>query len=71
MRALSSNGTAVVMDDLVPWRSYGAGPTKAWEEAIGEKIVRQEEVFQDGKRVERAQPPGLRAWALGRYVFDF
>lgn len=71
MRALSSNGTAVVMDDLVPWRSYGAGPTNAWEEAIGEKIVRQEEVFQDGKRVERAQPPGLRAWALGRYVFDF
>jgi len=69
MRALSSNSTAIVMDDLVPWQSYGAGPTKAWEEAIDDNFVRQEEFFQDGKRVERAQPPGVRAWALGRYVF--
>lgn len=69
MRALCSNATAVVMDDLVPWQSYGAGPAKAWEEAIGDNVVRQEELFQDGRRVEKAQPPGVRAWALGRYVF--
>lgn len=69
MRALCSDRTAVVMDDLVPWRSYGAGPAKAWEEAIADKLVRQEELFQDGEPVERAEPPGVRAWALGRYVF--
>ena len=69
MRALSCKSTAVVMDDLVPWQSYGAGPTKAWEEAIADNFVRQEELFQNGKRVQRAEPPGFRAWALGRYVF--
>jgi predicted O-methyltransferase YrrM len=69
MRRLSSDSTAVVMDDLVPWAPYGAGPTKAWEEAVGAEFVRQEELFQDGQRVEKAQPPGVRAWALGRYVF--
>lgn len=69
MRALASASTAVVMDDLVPWRSYGAGPAKAWEEAIARGLVRQDELFQDGVRVANAQPPGDRAWALGRYVF--
>ena len=68
MRALSSDRTALIMDDLVPWQSYGAGPTKAWEEAIGDKLVRQDELFQDGERVEKTQPPGDRAWALGRYL---
>ena len=69
MRTLSSRNTAVVMDDLVPWQSYGAGPTRAWEEAISNMELRQEEFFQDGMCVEAAQPPGVRAWALGRYVF--
>lgn len=69
MRALASQDTAVVMDDLVPWRSYGAGPAKAWEEAIAGSVVRQEELFQDGERVAEARPPGDRVWALGRYVF--
>jgi predicted O-methyltransferase YrrM len=69
MRRLSSDTTAIVMDDLVPWASYGAGPTKAWEEAVGNGFVRQEELFQDGQCVEKAQPPGVRAWALGSYVF--
>jgi predicted O-methyltransferase YrrM len=68
MRALSSDRTALIMDDLVPWQSYGAGPTKAWEEAIGDNLVHQDELFQDGERVEKAQPPGDRAWALGRYL---
>ena len=69
MRALSSARTAVVMDDLVPWNSYGAGPTKAWEEAVADDFVHQEELYQDGHLVDKAQPPGVRAWAFGRYVF--
>ena len=68
MRPLSSDRTALIMDDLVPWQSYGAGPTKAWEEAIGDNLVQQDELFQDGQRVQKAQPPGDRAWALGRYL---
>jgi predicted O-methyltransferase YrrM len=69
MRRLSTETTAVIMDDLVPWRSYGAGPTKAWDEAIRDGVIRQEEFFQDGESVEVAQAPGDRAWALGRYIF--
>jgi predicted O-methyltransferase YrrM len=68
MRRLSTQKTAVIMDDLVPWRSYGAGPTKAWDEAIQDGVIRQEELFQDGEAVEVAQAPGDRAWALGRYI---
>ncbi len=68
MRRLCTAETAVIMDDLVPWRSFGAGPTKAWDEAIRDGIVRQEELVQDGEAVEVAQAPGDRAWALGRYL---
>jgi predicted O-methyltransferase YrrM len=69
IRRLSTQKTAVIMDDLVPWRWYGAGPTKAWDEAIQDGVIRQEEFFQDGEPVEAAQAPGDRAWALGRYIF--
>ena len=30
MRELSSKDTAVIVDDLVPQFSYGAGPAQAW-----------------------------------------
>jgi predicted O-methyltransferase YrrM len=69
MRRLSTEKTAVIMDDLVPWRWFGAGPTKAWDEAIRDGVIRQEEFFQDGESVEVAKAPGDRAWALGRYIF--
>ncbi|HEX3917383.1 MAG TPA: hypothetical protein VHW60_08595, partial [Caulobacteraceae bacterium] len=65
----STQKTAVIMDDLVPWRSYGAGPTKAWDEAVQDGVIRQEEFFQDGESVKVAQAPGDRAWALGHYIF--
>jgi predicted O-methyltransferase YrrM len=68
MRRLSTAKTAVIMDDLVPWRPYGAGPTKAWDEAIRGGVIRQEEIFQNGEAVEVPQAPGDRAWALGRYI---
>lgn len=68
MRALSTPDTAVIMDDLIPWFAYGAGPYKAWTEAVGEGVVKQVEVFKDGKPVEELKPPGLRSWALGHYL---
>jgi hypothetical protein len=60
MRQLSADHTVVIMDDLVPWRGYGVGPTQAWTDAITEGIVQQEELFRDG---------AARSWAVGRYVF--
>ena len=59
MKPLCTQEAVVIMDDLVPWMSYGEGPTQAWGEAIREGIVRQEELVQDGRK---------RSWALGRYV---
>ncbi len=70
MRPLCTEKTVVVMDDLLPWRWWGTGPTQAWTEAIQEGIIRQDELFKDGKPVDVIEPPGERCWALGRYVFE-
>jgi hypothetical protein len=69
MRSLCSDQSVVVMDDLVPWLKWGAGPTRAWTEAIEAGIVRQEELFKDDRPVDSIEPPGTRGWALGRYVY--
>jgi len=42
---------------------------KAWEEAVNDGLVKQEEVIKDGMRVNRVDPPGKNVWALGRYVY--
>jgi predicted O-methyltransferase YrrM len=59
MRELSSENTAVIMDDLVPRFAYGVGPTRASNDAIAEGILRQDKVFKDGR---------MRSWDLGQYV---
>jgi predicted O-methyltransferase YrrM len=69
MKPLCTEKTAVIMDDLTPWRRWGTGPTRAWTEAIQEGIIRQDELFKDGKPVDVIEPPGKRSWALGRYAF--
>lgn len=69
MKPLCTEETLVVMDDLTPWLRWGAGPTRAWTEAIREGIIRQDELFKDGRPADGIQPPGKRSWALGRYVF--
>ena len=68
MRELSSNKTALIVDDLVPWFTYGAGPAKAWNDAIEEGVLRQSELVKDGKHVDVIEPPGRRIWGLGQYV---
>ena len=68
MKPFCTEKTAVIMDDLTPWRRWGVGPTQAWTEAIREGIVRQDEMFKDGNPVDVIEPPGKRIWALGRYV---
>lgn len=67
-RSLSRAGTAVVMDDLMPWMRWGVGPTEAWSEAVRQGVVVQEELVQDGQRVVQIAPPAQRAWAMGRYT---
>jgi predicted O-methyltransferase YrrM len=69
MKALCSEKTVVIIDDLTPWHSWGKGPTQAWTEAIQEGIIEQDALFKDGKPIDALEPPGKRVWALGRYVF--
>ena len=68
MRELSTDNTALIVDDLVPWFAYGAGPAQAWNDAIAEGVLRQIEIIKDGKRVEVIERPGRRIWGLGQYV---
>lgn len=68
MRLFCGEKTAVVMDDLTPWLSWGEGPYRAWSEALSAGMIRQEEMFKDGHRVEVMEPPGKRSWALGNYL---
>lgn len=68
MLPLCHSKTAVIIDDLTPWYRWGAGPTRAWSEAIRDGVIQQDELLNDGKAVEKIAPPGKRIWALGRYL---
>ena len=68
MRQFCTEETAVVIDDLTPWLAWGEGPMQAWTEAIDTGIVRQTEMFKDGRPVDVMEPPGKRSWALGYYI---
>ncbi|ORA42534.1 hypothetical protein BST21_23435 [Mycolicibacterium celeriflavum] len=70
MRALCSPDTVVVMDDLMPWKSWGEGPTRAWADAVAAGAVRQDGLFQDGRLVDAVSHSAKRAWAIGRYLLD-
>lgn len=67
--ALCTDETVVIMDDLCPWRSYGAGPARAWGDAVRSGVVRQDALFKDGKPTKVIERPGKRAWAIGGYIF--
>ena len=68
MQALCINRTLVIMDDIMPWLSWGKGPTKAWKEAIHEGVIKQEDPSEGGMRVNKMTPRGDRGSALGRYI---
>lgn len=70
MRKLCTAESAVVIDDLTPWLKWGKGPTKAWNEAIEQGLVRQDELYNEGKPVSVPEPPGKRVWALGHYLYN-
>jgi hypothetical protein len=68
MRRHSGSNTIVVMDDLTPWEWWGEGPTRAWQEAIDNEIIIQDELIQDGKPIENIPSSGGRSYARGRYL---
>jgi SAM-dependent methyltransferase len=61
-------GGLVILDDMLWWRSWGAGPVRAWDELCDAGIVEHVELVQDGQVVsEVRRKPATAAWALGRY----
>jgi predicted O-methyltransferase YrrM len=69
MKGLADRDTVLVFDDLVPWKFWGEGPTRAWQEALEDGYVDQTALIKDGQTVTTIAPPGERCWAVGRYRF--
>jgi predicted O-methyltransferase YrrM len=68
-RALATERTVLVIDDLTPWKPWGRGPTQAWLEALDAGTVSLAFLVQDGIIVTSLDPSGERSrvWALGGY----
>jgi predicted O-methyltransferase YrrM len=64
---LGKPGGLIVVDDLIPWFPWGAGPAQAWQEAIDNGLIEPVESLVDGRVVDVIQEPGDRAWAAGRF----
>lgn len=63
-----ARGAFVIMDDLLGWTTWGAGPVQAWDEACNAGLVNAIQLIQDGQPVEAVrQKAATAAWALGRY----
>ena len=56
----------VVVDDVIPWVRWGAGPYAAWNEAVAAGLLEPVELRLDGRLVAEIAAPGDRAWAVGR-----
>jgi hypothetical protein len=72
MKALATKDTILIIDDLTPWKPWGRGPTRAWQEALQKGSATQSMLFQDGIIVTTAEPSGLRSrvWAVGGYCME-
>lgn len=66
---LSKPAGLVVMDDLLQWTSWGAGPVRAWAAAKRQGLVEELQLIQDGRPVTAVRrKPLTNAWAVGRYL---
>jgi predicted O-methyltransferase YrrM len=59
MREMAGPNAYVIMDDLSPLRSYGVGPTKAWNKAVEAGMI---------KEIDRVSQSESHNWGLGRYA---
>lgn len=68
MKSLCRENAYVIIDDLTPWMFWGIGPTMAWKWAICHGIVKQQEMYKNGRLISKIRPFGSRIWALGQYL---
>jgi predicted O-methyltransferase YrrM len=56
----------IVMDDLMPWKTFGRGPDQAWTEAKQRGTITELALLQDGRTVPAVQRRAITsAWAVG------
>lgn len=61
-------GGLIVIDDLTPWKPWGAGPVMAWREFCGSGAVVQVDLRRDGEligEIPESGGPHDRVWAAG------
>jgi Methyltransferase domain len=61
-------GGLVMIDDLTPWKPWGAGPAKAWQEFVASGAIWQIDLRMDGEAIgviPDTGGPRTRVWALG------
>lgn len=69
IRIITKPQGLVIMDDLLPWKTWGAGPVQAWEDAKKNGEIQELQRLQDGKPIGSAQRKlATAAWAVGQYV---
>jgi predicted O-methyltransferase YrrM len=70
---LVRESAGVVVDDLAPWEVWGAGPARAWEEAIDSGLIHNHSLYMQPapdepvRRIDRMEPPTYRIWGTGSY----
>jgi predicted O-methyltransferase YrrM len=56
----------IIMDDLMPWKTFGRGPDRAWTEAKRHRMVTELALLQDGRTVSAVRRKAVTsAWAVG------
>jgi hypothetical protein len=64
---LAHGNTALILDDANPCTPAGRGPGNAWRQAIREGLVVQEEIYEDGRKVQLSTRCCKRSWVKGSY----
>jgi len=70
MRSLAHASSVLILDDVNPCTPAGRGPGNAWRQAITEGWIIQEQIYEDGRRVQLSTRRCKRSWARGLYRLD-
>jgi hypothetical protein len=70
-RSLARSDSLVVMDDVVPWKSFGQGPAQVWQKAVSTDWMMHRYFVRNGVKVESGDGcDSDRVMALGLYNFN-
>ena len=65
MKELSNNKKILVIDDILPNRAWGVGPTKALEELVEKGVIGNVKFFDNFEALGKI----TRRWIMAKYIF--